>query len=158
MKLVIAVLAGLFGATSALAADLPARTYTKAPVMVDPGFNWTGFYVGGNLGYGWGRSSDTSSLTNGAGTTLFTTAGSSNLNGVVGGGQIGYNWQVQNWLWGLEADIQGTGERGSRDLTCPAGDCLPAFFGALVVPVGPVANALNQQIDWFRTVRARGGI
>ena len=103
MKLVIAVLAGLFGATSALAADLPARTYTKAPVMVDPGFNWTGFYVGGNLGYGWGRSSDTSSLTNGAGTTLFTTAGSSNLNGVVGGGQIGYNWQVQNWLWGLEA-------------------------------------------------------
>jgi len=96
MKLIVAVLAGLFGTTSALAADLPARTYTKAPVMVDPGYNWSGLYAGGNIGYSWGRSSDTSSLTNGAGTTLFTSTGSSNLDGVVGGGQIGYNWQVPN--------------------------------------------------------------
>ncbi|MGB9115389.1 MAG: hypothetical protein WCC91_08930, partial [Bradyrhizobium sp.] len=43
-------------ATSAFAADLPARTYTKAPVYVEPVFNWTGFYVGGNIGYSWGRS------------------------------------------------------------------------------------------------------
>jgi outer membrane immunogenic protein len=158
MKLVIAVLAGLFGATSALAADLPARVYTKAPVMVDPGYNWSGFYIGGNVGYSWGRSSDSSSYTNGAGATLFTTAGSSNLDGVVGGGQIGYNWQVQNWVWGFEADIQGTDEKGSRDLTCPAGICIPAIVGALFVPGGPIPNALNQQIDWFGTVRARGGI
>src|ERR1700760_1873279 len=125
MKLVIAVLAGLFAATSAMAADLPARTYTKAPVMmVDPGYNWSGFYIGGNVGYSWGRSGDTTTFTNGAG-TLFTTAASSNLDGVVGGGQIGYNWQTQNWVWGLEADIQGTDERGSRDITCPAGACTP---------------------------------
>src|ERR1700749_5103096 len=134
MTFIAAALAALFGATSDLAADLSAPIYTKAPVVVDPGYNWTGFYVGGNLGYSWGRSSDTSSLTNGAGTTLFTTAGSSNLNGVVGGGQIGYNWQVQNWLWGFEADIQGTGERGSRDLTCPIGICtVSAVIGALVL-------------------------
>jgi outer membrane immunogenic protein len=107
MKLVVAVLAGALGATSALAADLPARTYTKAPVMVDPGYNWSGFYIGGNVGYSWGRSNDTSTLTNTAGTTLFTTAGGANLDGVVGGGQIGYNRQIQNWVWGLEADIQG---------------------------------------------------
>jgi outer membrane immunogenic protein len=47
MKFIVAVLAGLFGATSALAADLPAPIYTKAPVYVDPGYNWTGFYLGG---------------------------------------------------------------------------------------------------------------
>jgi outer membrane immunogenic protein len=159
MKLVIAVLAGLFGTASALAADLPVRTYTKAPVMVDPGYNWTGFYAGGNIGYSWGRSSDTSSLTNGAGTTLFATAGSSNLDGVVGGGQFGYNWQVQNWVWGFEADIQGTGERGSRDLTCPIGICtVSAIIGALVLPGPAVPITLTQQIDWFGTVRARGGI
>jgi outer membrane immunogenic protein len=35
---------------SAFAADLPARTYTKAPAYVDPGYNWTGFYLGGNIG------------------------------------------------------------------------------------------------------------
>ena len=85
MKFVIPVLAGLFAATTAFAADLPARTYTKAPVMVDPGYNWSGFYIGGNVGYSWGRSGDTTTYTNGAG-TLFTTAGTSNLNGVVGGG------------------------------------------------------------------------
>jgi outer membrane immunogenic protein len=158
MKLVIAVLAGSFGATSALAADLPARTYTKAPIMAEPVYNWTGFYIGGNVGYSWGRSSDTSSLTNGAGTTLFTSGGSSNLDGVLGGGQIGYNWQVQNWVWGFEADIQGTDERGSRDLTCPTGVCTPPIVGALVVPGAAVPITLNQKIDWFGTVRARGGI
>ena len=46
MKFIVAVLAGMFGATSALAADLPAPVYTKAPVYVDPGYNWTGFYLG----------------------------------------------------------------------------------------------------------------
>jgi hypothetical protein len=43
-------------ATGALAADLPAKVYTKAPVYVDPGYNWSGFYIGGNAGYSWGRA------------------------------------------------------------------------------------------------------
>ncbi|HEY3677844.1 MAG TPA: outer membrane protein [Bradyrhizobium sp.] len=157
MKFVIAVVAGLFGVTSALAADLPARTYTKAPIMVDPGYNWSGFYIGGNLGYSWGRSSDTTTFSNGAG-PLFTTAGTSNLDGVVGGGQIGYNWQTQNWVWGLEADIQGTGERGSRDITCPIGVCTPPFGVIAVFPGPAIPATLTQQIDWFGTVRARGGL
>jgi outer membrane immunogenic protein len=164
MKLVVAVLAGLVGATSAFAADLPARTYTKAPIMVDRGYNWTGFYVGGNIGYSWGRSNDTSSLTNGAGTTLFTSPGDSNLDGVVGGGQFGYNWQVQNWVWGFEADIQGTGERGTRNFTCPTGICtpgtIPPGFFALVflIPGAAVPASIDQKIDWFGTVRGRAGI
>jgi len=41
---------------NAFAADLLPRTYTKTPMMVDPGFNWSGFYVGGNVGYSWGSS------------------------------------------------------------------------------------------------------
>jgi outer membrane immunogenic protein len=164
MKLIVAVLAGLFGTASALAADLPARTYTKAPVMVDPGYNWTGFYAGGNIGYSWGRSSDTSTFTNGAGAVLSTSTGSSNLDGVVGGGQAGYNWQMQNWVWGLEADIQGTDERGSRDISCPTGICTPGtippgFFALVIVtPGAAVAASLNQKIDWFGTVRGRAGV
>jgi outer membrane immunogenic protein len=164
MKFLVAILAASIGATSALAADLPARTYTNAPVLVDPGYNWSGFYVGANIGYSWGRSSDTSNLTNGDGTLLFTSAGSSNLDGIVGGGQAGYNWQTQNWVWGLEADIQGTGERGSRDLTCPVGVCTPSTvlpgFHALVilVPGAAVPLSLDQKIDWFGTVRGRAGV
>jgi outer membrane immunogenic protein len=143
-------------ATSAFAADLPMRTYTKAPAYVEPVYNWTGFYIGGNVGYSWGRSSDTSTLTNGAGTVLLTSTDKTDLNGIVGGGQIGYNWQMQNWVWGLEADIQGTDEKGSRDFVCPTGFCLaPAF---LAPNGGTVPATLSQKIDWFGTVRGRAGV
>jgi outer membrane immunogenic protein len=141
-------------ATSALAADLPARTYTKAPVYVEPVYNWTGFYIGGNIGYSWGSSSDTSTLTNAAGTVLLTTSDKSDLNGIVGGGQIGYNWQMQSWVWGLEADIQGTDEKGSRAFTfSPA-----PIIGFNFVPTIAIPFALNQKIDWFGTVRGRVGV
>src|SRR3954470_3925472 len=95
-------------ATNALAADLAPRPYVKAPVIVDPGYNWTGFYAGLNGGYSWGRSS--TSLNPGA--PFGTTAIRENVNGGLGGGQIGYNWQIdRTWVVGVEADIQGTGER-----------------------------------------------
>jgi outer membrane immunogenic protein len=159
-----AVVVSMLAATGSYAADLAPRPYTKAPVIVDPGYNWTGFYIGGNIGYSWGRSSDTSTLTNGAGTVLFVSADKTNLNGVVGGGQIGYNWQMQNWLWGLEADIQGTGEKGSHAYICPVGVCTPLIPSGVVVAVVPptpgpaVPFALNQKLDWFGTVRGRAGV
>ena len=145
-------------ATNAFAADLPARVYTKAPPPLVDVYNWTGFYVGGNVGYSWGRSSDTSTLTNTAGTVLFANSSAANLDGIVGGGQIGYNWQVQNWVWGFEADIQGTDEKGSRLFTCPTGVCSPPF-GVLAVFPGAAVNVspMDQKIEWFGTVRARAG-
>lgn len=162
MKHLVAVLIASFGATSALAADLPARTYTKAPAYVDPVYDWSGFYIGANIGYSWGRSSDTSSLSNGVGTVLFTSAGSSNLNGVVGGEQVGYNRQMQNWVWGLEADIQGTDEHGSRGFTCPTGVCTPPTvtlgIRGLIIPGDAVPVSLNQKIAWFGTARGRAGV
>lgn len=146
--------------TAALAADLAPRMYTKAPVAPPVVYDWGGFYVGGNVGYSWGRSSDTSTLTNGAGTVLFESSGSSNLNGVIGGGQIGYNWQMQNWLFGLEADIQGADESGSRSFTCPTGVCTPntGILGAGLFPGPAVPVTLSQKIDWFGTVRGRIGL
>jgi outer membrane immunogenic protein len=155
MLIGIAAVISLF-ATSAFAADLPMRTYTKAPAYVEPVYNWTGFYIGGNVGYSWGRSSDTSTLTNAAGTVLLTSTDRTDLNGIVGGGQIGYNWQMQNWLWGLEADIQGTDEKGSRTFTCPLGICLAPGF--LAPNGGTVPATLSQKIDWFGTVRGRAGV
>jgi outer membrane immunogenic protein len=152
MLMGIAAAASLL-ATSAFAADL--APYTKAaPVYVAPVYNWTGFYLGGNVGYSWGRSSDTATLANGAGAILFTDIARHNMDGVVGGGQIGYNWQTSNWLWGLEADFQGSGQRGDHLFTCPIGVCTP---GALL-PGAAVPVALNQKLEWFGTVRGRVGV
>jgi outer membrane immunogenic protein len=153
--------------SAASAADL-APVFTKAPPPVV--YDWTGFYIGGNIGYSWGRSSDTSRLTDGLGTTFFTSAGSSHLDGVVGGGQIGYNLQRQNWVWGLEADIQGTGEKGSRPFACGLAVPLTTAdlcqrqvftvnqFGAIAFMNPQIPVTLNQKIDWFGTLRARGGV
>ena len=154
----IAAIASLLS-TSAFAADMAPRMYTKAPAPIVEVYNWTGFYIGGNVGYSWGRSRDDSTLTNTAGTVLFASSDRSDLNGVLGGGQIGYNWQMQNWVWGLEADIQATDEKGSRFFTCPTGVCTPTF-GVIAVFPGPAVpvSPLDQKIEWFGTVRGRAGI
>jgi outer membrane immunogenic protein len=146
----IAALTSLL-ATDAFAADL-TWPYTKAPpVYAAPLFNWTGFYVGGNVGYSFGRSNDASTLTSSVGTALFASSGNSNLNGVIGGAQIGYNWQVQSFVFGIEADIEGSNEKGNRIFTCSS--CEPPAAVALLTPV-----AMEQKIDWFGTLRGRAGV
>ena len=75
-----------------------------APVM-DP---WTGFYFGGNIGYSWGRSNTTTTFSNATtGALLSSSSNSFSLPGVLGGLQLGYNRLNGNWMWGVEADIQG---------------------------------------------------
>jgi outer membrane immunogenic protein len=164
-------IASLLAAASAFAADLPARTYTKAPVMVDPGYNWTGFYAGVNIGYSWGRSASTLSFVDTvSGAILNSNAVKFDLNGVIGGGQIGYNWQKSNWVFGLEADIQGSGQKGNGNAVCPGGvltpraavtsTCAPGHIGDTTpfdVAAFPVTDNLSQKLEWFGTVRGRIG-
>jgi outer membrane immunogenic protein len=64
-KIVLAAAALAIGTVSASAADLAARPYTKAPAPIAAVYSWTGFYIGADVGYGWGRSTGT--LTNAAG-------------------------------------------------------------------------------------------
>ena len=145
-----AVLASaLAGITAASAADLAARPYTKAPAPAAIVYDWTGFYVGGNVGYSWGRAGNTATISNFAtGAALFTANSSNNVDGVIGGGQIGYNWQSQNWVFGVEADIQGSGEKGSTSFLCVAcGDT-----------GGNITSTLTQKLNWFGTVRGRVGV
>jgi outer membrane immunogenic protein len=156
-------------ATGALAADLAARPYVKAPVMVDPVWSWTGFYVGANGGYSWGRSrTDVSYFSSATGAPIVPPAGSItsaafDMNGGVAGGQAGYNWQVTNWVLGIEGDLQWSGEKGSAGYSCvgvaPAGGaCLP---GLTFLPAGGLAGttlAIDQKLQWFGTVRGRVGI
>ena len=87
-------------AAPASAADLAARPYTKAPPpMVAPIYDWTGFYIGGNGG--WGQSRNCVDF---VGPVLGTFGdGCAERSGGLVGGQIGYRWQAGTWVFGLEA-------------------------------------------------------
>ena len=151
--LVFGTLAALTIATTSLqAADIPV----KGRPTVDP--IWTGAYVGGNIGYSWGRSHSTETFNSAVGAALFVAPDNFKINGAIGGGQIGYNWQRRNWVFGLEADIQRSLQRGSTTFVCPAGVCSPPF-GVIQVSPGPaISGTLNQKLAWFGTVRARAGV
>src|SRR3984893_1582398 len=114
MKRILAgmvVAAALSG--SAFAADLPPRSYAKAPAMAPAG-NWSGLYVGGNLGYGWGDgNTDVSFLPTPQQSGVNNTTLRARSSGVIGGAQLGYNWQIGSLVTGLEADIQGSGIKDS---------------------------------------------
>ncbi len=94
------------GMAPAFAADLPARTYTKAPPMIAPVLSWTGFYIGGEGGGGWGRDAVDFPA-------FLTTTGRYDTSGPLAGGVIGYNWQTPGgFVFGVEgsfdwADIKG---------------------------------------------------
>jgi outer membrane immunogenic protein len=168
MRILLGSLAALtLSAASAMAADLPARIPMKAPVMAPEVNNWTGFYIGGNGGYSWGRSRSDVSFVGAGGVPIVPPPGSAtsnsfNLNGGVAGGQAGYNWQTSNWVLGLETDLQWSGERGSANFSCAAtppigGVCVP---GATFLPAGVTGSGLtvDQKIDWFGTFRGRAGV
>ena len=140
--LTAAVLA--FGATAALAADLPVRAYTKAPPIA-PAYSWTGFYAGVNVGYGFNDPTVTITPTSPVTAAIAQPPSplSYDVQGVLGGAQIGYNWQLSpNWLIGLEADFQGSDIKGS--VTSPAN----ILF----------STTAQQKVEWFGTVRARLGV
>jgi outer membrane immunogenic protein len=98
-------------AAPAAAADLAARPYTKAPPpMIVPVYDWSGFYIGGNGG--WGSSHNCWDNLTPAG-AFFAAEGCHDATGAVAGGQIGYRWQTGGWVFGLEgqgnwADLSGS--------------------------------------------------
>ena len=98
-----AVAMALGAAGSAAAADLPARTYTKAPAVFAAAYDWSGFYVGINGGGGF--SHKCWDLTNNGAAAVVPSApeGCHDASGATVGGQIGYRWQSAAWVFGLEA-------------------------------------------------------
>ncbi|MBR0953402.1 outer membrane protein [Bradyrhizobium canariense] len=156
-------------ATGAMAADLAARPYVKAPVMVDPVWSWTGFYVGANGGYSWGRSrTDVSYFNSATGAAIAPPAGSItnasfDMNGGIAGGQAGYNWQNANWVFGIEGDLQWSGEKGGATYSCftvtiAGGACLPGLTAAPAGLATATTLTIDQHLQWFGTVRGRVGI
>ncbi|MCS3759412.1 outer membrane beta-barrel protein [Bradyrhizobium sp. 62B] len=98
---------------AASAADLGAR-YTKAPAYAEPLFNWTGFYVGGHIGGAW---TNEQFINNGTGAPFGDLSVGDSFrqrkSGIMGGAQIGYNWQANNYVFGMEGTISGLDNKGS---------------------------------------------
>ena len=117
------------GTVSASAADLAARPYTKAPVAVAAVYNWTGFYIGGQVGYAWGDNRTTEFVT----ATGLPSGFNQNYNtdGVVGGVHAGYNWQFGQFVFGLEGDVEGADIKGGYRLVNTNGNGLPAARSGL---------------------------
>jgi outer membrane immunogenic protein len=143
------------GAAPALAADLPAApVYTKAPAYVPaPVYNWTGFYIGGNIGGAWAGNS--SEVPTGAFLTTSTVQAfplSASRSGFTGGGQIGYNWQTGPTVFGVEADFNYL---GFNSKSVSISEPNSTFFGS-----GPVPNTQTYNLgseNFFGTVRGRVG-
>jgi outer membrane immunogenic protein len=101
-------------APSAFAADLPTvKGPPPAPAVAPPVFNWTGFYIGGNVGAMW--SQDGVETTDGFGGLPVGTTDTVDPSGLVGGVQAGYNYQFSNIVAGVEGDLDWSSARGSRD-------------------------------------------
>ena len=121
----------------ARAADLPPAPQLP-PLEAQP--VWTGFYAGLNVGGAFGSSRNAFNIA-GFGLPTFNTP----LQGVIGGGEAGYNWQTGPWVLGLEASFDGSGLGGGRNAPC-----LPPLCGAL-------AASYRQNLPWFGTLRPRVG-
>jgi outer membrane immunogenic protein len=108
-----AVLASFNGA--ATAADLPTKAAPLAPAPVYAP-NWTGFYIGGHIGYGWSKQTGVES-----GGTQFL--GDNKLKGGVAGVHGGYNYQFNQVVLGVEADVSGTFGNRWNSFVCTSNGC-----------------------------------
>ncbi len=130
--------AAVIASGAALAADIPARRYAPvAPVLAVPVFSWTGFYAGLNAGFAFGN--DRSVFVPGVGNV----GSGGNDAGFTGGGQLGYNWQIGQFVIGVEADLQYADLRSN------------GFNGAVQVP--GFVPFVDRGVDWFGTARGRAG-
>lgn len=149
--LVLAVAFAASGAASAAAADLSPRAWTKAPAAQEAGFNWGGWYVGGHAGGAWGRSDTSSAFINGTAPIAnqqAVAAASPRLepDGFTGGGQVGYNHQVDRWLFGVEADASYLGLKQARTAAAP-----------FPIGISTFSTTNSVSTDWLVTLRPRVG-
>jgi len=132
---VATVIAATFS-ISAFAADMPvkASAFKASPVS----FTWTGFYAGLNAGYGWGHSNIFEDCQDCVPNPIFQ-MGTFDPKGFIGGGQLGYNYQMSNFVLGAEVDMD--------------------YFNGHATGIG-LNNGYIQDVRyrWFATARGRLGV
>lgn len=138
---------------NASAADIDRKpVLTKAPpvksALVGPVYSWTGFYIGGNIGYGWSHRDFTNIITGTLGDiqNSATSSGTDDGKGWLGGGQIGFNYQfLGNWVAGIEADID------AAHITSSTSPCFTALVRI------SICGSRDTDVKDFGTVRGRLG-
>jgi outer membrane immunogenic protein len=162
-KLLLTMAAFGMLALPATAAELPTLYYRAPPPI--PVLGWTGFYVGGALGGIWLDSNITpvySTYCNPAAIALAcagAAAFAAGLPGSVGdspagftgGGEIGYNWQLGRFVYGLETDFSGTSVSSSTSFANSVG--ISGFPANVIHVIG----AASEKLDYLGTVHARTG-
>jgi outer membrane immunogenic protein len=139
-------------ATHAMAADIARKAPAPAPAPVAPVSVWTGYYIGGNIGYAWGNDpKSTTGVELLTGTAINPGAATLHPNGGFSGLQSGYNWQIApTWLIGYESDFQYGRIKGSAG-------CLAAC-GVQPFPFTTYQSfSVTDRLNWFGTVRGRLG-
>jgi outer membrane immunogenic protein len=135
----------------ASAADLPVKAPAVMPAPA-PIYNWTGFYIGGHVGGAWTRADGSwDPLPSPASFGANPISGDFNSSGIIGGVQIGYNWQfAPSWVAGIEGDFSWT-DAGSTF------DTLWTGFGS-ATPIGPAFfTTMDMHVKWLASVRGRLG-
>jgi len=135
---------GVLGIRAGSAADLDVPVKGSPPPA--PPFSWTGFYLGGNIGAGWGTS-DTTLLVDpslGFGVTGSFPFGTLSPSGILGGVQVGYNWQIDWIVLGIEGDFDGAAIKTTNS------GCGNPFFGQ-------ASLACSTNTDWLASVSGRVG-
>ena len=148
----VALLLSVATGGAASAADMAVKASAIMPSAAV--YNWTGWYAGVNGGWAFegnttGRLVSADPLFNavlavGATPTFFGVK----HEGGFGGGQVGYNWQMANWLVGVEADIQGADIGRTSTLAFPG----------TTAGIAPSVSTARDYIAWFGTLRGRVGL
>ena len=169
---VVFILAAAIG--PARGADMPLKAPPSPPAPT-----WTGLYLGVNVGYGWGDPhtdiAGNGSVTNFQGVFAgfpgfssnfaFTDSGNARLSGLMGGGQIGYNYQLnRRWMVGVEADLQAAGQSGNNVFSdqfstpvCGVAGGRPPVCSLTSPLVATAATGYEAKIEAFATLRGRAG-
>jgi outer membrane immunogenic protein len=138
-------------ASQAFAADLPSSAPPPVYVPPVPIFTWTGVYLGGQVGYAWGTQRANVLQSNG--NTIFN---SYSAQGVIGGAHVGYNYQANQWVLGIEGSVDGTSI--SKSFIRPVG--FPAAFNVNYETSAPIQGSIRGRLGvaWDRVLLyATGG-
>jgi outer membrane immunogenic protein len=140
---------GMAGAPAS-AADLAARPYyTKAPPpMIAAIYDWSGFYIGANGGYGWSRQCVDIATINGFGAAFGE--GCNDKGGGIVGGQIGYRWQAASWVFGLEAQGDWANLRTERASLRFPGETFKSQIDGLGLFTGQIGYAWNSALFYVK--------
>ena len=133
-------------ATQASAADLPARPYTKAAPMIAAIYDWSGFYIGANGGWGSSRNCWDAFFDG----VFVGSDGCHDATGGVVGGQIGYRWQASNWVFGVEAQGDWANLRGSNITLIDPAFSIHSRIDAFGLFTGQVGYAWNNALLYVK--------